>query len=156
MIFLMVGTHEQQFDRIVKAVDELEAEEQKIIQYGYSSYRPVNSDGHDFLPFDRVKQHMLDASVIITHAGTGSVMLALSLGRRPIVVPRYKRFGEHIDDHQLQLVETLMEDGLIVPLFEGDDLQGRIHEVRSAGKEHRKIEPDSRLVGELRMIIDHA
>ena len=152
----MVGTHEQQFDRIVKAVDELESEEKKIIQYGYSNYQPVNSVSYDFLPFDEVKQHMLDASVIITHAGTGSVMLALSLGRRPIVVPRYRKYGEHVDDHQQQLVETLMEDGLIVPLFDGDDLQDRIQEVRSAGKERRKIEPDSRLVSELRMIIDQA
>lgn len=154
MIFLLTGTHEQQFDRVVRAVDELETGEEKVIQYGYSTYRPVSSKSRDFMSFDEVKNHMKQASVVVTHAGTGSVMLALSLGIRPIVAPRYKIHGEHVDDHQLQLVDTLVKDGLVVPFYDGDSLEARIHEARVAMENPRKIEPDARLVSDIRKIIE--
>ena len=153
MIFTMVGTHEQQFDRLVRAVDTLETDEQRIIQYGYSAYEPVSSEAHEFLPFDEVKRYIQDANVVITHSGTGSVMLALSLGKLPIVAPRYKKYGEHIDNHQLQLVQDLEEDGMVVPYYEGDDLNERINEALDKMDTVRKIEPDPRLVAELNRII---
>ena len=149
----MVGTHEQQFDRLVRAVDTLETHEQRIIQYGYSTYEPVSSEAHEFLSFDEVKRYIQDANVVITHSGTGSVMLALSLGKLPIVAPRYKKYGEHIDNHQLQLVQDLEEDGMVVPYYEGDDLNERINEALDKMDTVRKIEPDPRLVAELNRII---
>ena len=154
MIFAMVGTHEQPFDRLVKAVDELETSEEKVIQYGYSNFVPEHSKGFRFLDFDEVKQKMSSASAVITHAGTGSVMLALSLGKLPVVAPRYKRRAEHVDDHQLQLVESLVADGVIVPFLEEDSLAERIEEARSKQQAGRRIEPDARLVADLRTIIE--
>ena len=99
---------------------------------------------------------MTDADVVVTHAGTGSVMLALSLGKIPIVAPRYARLGEHVDDHQHQLVEALVESGLVVPWREGESLADRVAEVRSRAQGGRKIEPDPRLVADLRAIIESA
>ena len=150
MIFAMVGTHEQQFDRMVRAVDELNTDEKRIIQYGYSEYVPVNAEGYKFLDFDDVKNYMLEASAVITHGGTGSVMLALSLGKIPIVAPRYKQHGEHVDNHQIQLIQALVDDGLIIPFYDGDSMQERIQEAESMTSGARKIEPDERLVSALR------
>jgi len=149
----MVGTHEQPFNRLVQVVDTLETDEQRIIQYGYSSYTPASSKGYDFLPFDDVKRYIQDADIVITHSGTGSVMLALSLGKLPIVAPRYKKYGEHIDNHQLQLVQGLEEDGMIVPYYDGDDLRERIVEVLGKMETVRRIEPSPELVAELHRII---
>lgn len=156
MIFALVGTHEQQFDRLVRALDDLDTDEARIVQYGYSTYRPANCAAHKFLPFDDVRRYMEAADVVITHAGTGSVMFALSLGKRPIVAPRYAKFGEHVDDHQLQLVDSLMEDGLVVPYLDGDSLEQRIEEVKSHEQDNRAIEPDQSLVADLKRIIDES
>lgn len=156
MIFALVGTHEQQFNRLVKMIDELETEERRIIQYGYSNCKIRKAESYKFLSFDEVKKYMQEASVVITHAGTGSVMLALSLGKIPIVVARYKKYGEHIDDHQLQLIETLMDDNLVVPCLDGDSLVSRIEEVNSKMSMARKIEPDMRLISQLKKIIDES
>ena len=149
----MVGTHEQPFDRLVREVDSLKTGERRIIQYGYSTYTPTSSEGSDFLTFDEVKGYIQDADVVITHSGTGSVMLALSLGKLPIVAPRYRKYGEHIDDHQLQLVQGLVEEGMVVPYYDGDDLGKRIAEVLDKMKAVRGIEPAPELISELERII---
>ena len=56
---------------------------------------------------------MRSARVVVTHAGVGSVMVALSTGKRPVVVPRRKRLGEAVDDHQLQLGRRFARAGLV-------------------------------------------
>lgn len=154
MIFASVGTHEQQFDRLVRAVDELDTNEKKIIQYGYSHYRPVSATGYQFLEFEQVRDYMLQASVVITHGGTGSVMLALSLGKYPVVAPRFKRHGEHVDDHQLDLVRALVEKNLIIPFYDDQCLSEKVEEARGRARKGREIQPDPRLVHELRKIIE--
>ena len=120
-IFLTVGLHEQPFDRLVKLVDELDAD-QKAIQYGYSKYVPRAADAWQFLDFDQVRDAMVKADVVITHGGTGSIMLALSVGKKPIAVPRYKRFNEHVDDHQEQVVRKMGNLGLVYPFLPGDEI----------------------------------
>lgn len=156
MIFAMVGTHEQPFDRLMLAVEQLRGDEPCIVQYGYSTYIPKNAEAHRFMDFDQVKQCMTEAAIVIIHAGTGSAMLALSLGKFPIVAPRYQRYGEHVDDHQLQLVETLAADGLIVPYLDGGSLDDCVSAVKAKKTSGRRIQPDARLIQELRTIIDQS
>lgn len=155
MILALVGTHEQPFDRLLRAVDELPTDELRVVQTGHSHYAPAACEAHGFLPFDEVKRLMTAASVVITHAGTGSVMLALSLGRKPVVVPRLRRFGEHVDDHQVQLVETLAEDGLVVPWLPGEALADRVAEAQAATAS-RAIRPADALVEHIAGIVELA
>ena len=65
---------------------------------------------------------MYKASVVICHGGCGSISLALRAGKVPIVVPRQKRYGEHVNDHQLQLTQALASEKRVLPLYEIDDL----------------------------------
>lgn len=73
MVFVTVGTHEQQFDRLVKAVDDLKADgtlvEPVFIQTGYSTYEPVHCAHSQFVPFRQMKSYMEGADVVITHGG---------------------------------------------------------------------------------------
>lgn len=154
MIFVTVGTHEQQFDRLIKAVEALETDETKIIQYGYSNVPDALPHYEQFMDFDRVKALMSESSVTITHGGTGSVLNALNLGCPLVVAPRYQRYGEHVDDHQLELVNTLAEDGLIVPYFDGDSLDVCIAQARRAAERSRLISPDAELVKALQRIVE--
>ncbi len=146
MIFTLLGTHEQQFDRLIKAVASYSTSMPKVVQYGYSEYLPNECKLHKFLEFDLVVEFMKCAETVITHSGTGCVMLALSLGITPIVAPRYHKYGEHVDDHQLQLCHYLASKNLITPFYDGDDLTLRIKENLKKKGRNRKIEPDIRLV----------
>ena len=114
MIFVSVGTNEARFDRLLHAVAELQLPERLLIQHGHSIRleRP-ESELVDFLPFEDMVDAIRSARVVVTHAGVGSVMVALANGKRPVVVPRRKAFAEAVDDHQLQLGRRFAQAGLV-------------------------------------------
>lgn len=129
MIFVTVGTNEAPFDRLIRAVGELPWSEEVVVQYGASVVRPHAAALVDFLPFEDVVEHMRRARLVITHAGVGSVMVSLANGKRPVVVPRRKPFGEAVDDHQLQLGRRFAEAGLVTLV---EDPAGLADVVRNA------------------------
>jgi beta-1,4-N-acetylglucosaminyltransferase len=114
MIFVTVGTNEARFDRLLNAVAGLSVDEPVVIQHGHSgAIGPAHADFVDFLAFDDVVQSIRASRAVVTHAGVGSIIVSLANGKRPIVVPRLKAFGEAVDDHQLQLGRRFAADGLV-------------------------------------------
>ena len=111
MIFVTVGTHEQQFDRLVKYMDEWAAshEEKIVMQTGYCTYEPINCSWEKFFSFQDMNRLVRDARIVITHGGPSSFIMALQFGKIPIVVPRQKKYGEHVNDHQLEFCKTVTE-----------------------------------------------
>ena len=113
MIFVTVGTTHFQFDRLLSAVAALDTSQELIVQRGPSRVPLDNARVVDFLSFDELNEHVRNAEIVITHAGVGSIMVALSLGKRPVVVPRLQRFGEAVDDHQVQVATQLHQTGRV-------------------------------------------
>ena len=114
MIFVTVGTNEARFDRLLRAVAQLPIEEELLIQHGHSSpIRAPHAELVDFLPFEQLVETVRRARVVVSHAGVGTVMVALANARRPVVVPRRKAYGEAVDDHQLQLGRRFAAIGLV-------------------------------------------
>ena len=105
MIFVTVGTHEQPFDRLIRAVDEWAASssEDVLIQTGVSSYEPVNCRWQHFFKQQEMYDFINQARIVITHGGPSCYFDVLKRGKIPIVVPRHHEFGEHVDDHQLEI-----------------------------------------------------
>lgn len=105
MIFVTVGTHEQPFNRLVKKIDDLKRDcvitEEVIIQTGFSTYEPIHCKFQDFFTYQQMMENIISARIVITHGGPSSFIQALQLGKIPIVVPRQYKFGEHINNHQL-------------------------------------------------------
>jgi UDP-N-acetylglucosamine transferase subunit ALG13 len=66
-----------------------------------------------------MQELMSEASLVITHAGVATIVDALRAGQRPLVMARRRHLGEHVDDHQLQIVEALAAMDLIVPAGDG-------------------------------------
>lgn len=113
MIFATVGTHHQPFDRLVDAVAGVHDQE-VVIQYGHSS-RPVAVErAEPFMSFSEMERLMGEADVVVTHAGVGSVLLALRHGHVPLVMVRLRRNGEHVDDHQAELATALAQRGEVI------------------------------------------
>jgi UDP-N-acetylglucosamine transferase subunit ALG13 len=113
MIYVTVGTHEQQFNRLIKYVDELKSDkvfdDDVIIQSGYSDYKIRSCAYKELFSYKKVTEFFEKARIIITHGGPSSMIQALQYGKIPIVVPRLKRFNEHINDHQLDFCRTVSE-----------------------------------------------
>lgn len=111
MIFVTVGTHEQPFNRLIQKVDELVEKniinEKVIIQKGYSTYMPVKCEAYDLLEYDKMQELIRDARIVISHGGPASFIAPLSIGKIPIVVPRMKKYEEHVNDHQLNFAKEL-------------------------------------------------
>ncbi len=122
MIFISVGTHEAPFDRLLRAVGELRIDEQIVIQHGPSRVRRGDAVETDYLSFDEVVGYIQEARAVVMHAGVGSMMIALANGKRPIVMARLHRFGEHVDDHQLELAGRLEANGLVTVVEDGEGL----------------------------------
>jgi UDP-N-acetylglucosamine transferase subunit ALG13 len=123
VIFVTVGTTHFQFDRLLAAVAALETDEELVVQRGPSRVPLGDARVIDFLSFDELNDHVRQADTVITHAGVGSIMVALSQGKRPIVVPRLQRFGEAVDDHQVQVATQLDRSGRVRAVLDLVDLE---------------------------------
>lgn len=106
MIFVTVGTHEQPFNRLIEEVDRLKKEgiitDEVFIQIGFSTYEPQYCDWKSIISYSEMEDHMANADIIITHGGPATFMGAIAKGKKPIVVPRLEKFGEHVNDHQIE------------------------------------------------------
>ncbi len=113
MLFVTVGTHEQPFDRLVRCVDELKRDgrikEDVFIQTGYSSYEPKYCKWSSMVPFTEMEKLVNEAHIVIAHAGPSSFIAPIKIGKIPIVVPRMKKYGEHVNDHQVKFARVVAE-----------------------------------------------
>ncbi len=128
MIFLTVGTERFPFDRLVATVDQALvpggplAGEQVVAQTGPLTFVPRHFPVRSLVPFPEMVDLLTRSEVIVAHAGVGTVLLALKLGRVPIVMPRLAALGEHLDDHQLEFARRLAELCRVLVAFTPEEL----------------------------------
>jgi UDP-N-acetylglucosamine transferase subunit ALG13 len=128
LVFASVGTDYHPFDRLSRWMDGwLEAggsdAARCFVQTGTSAV-PRLAEHRQYLGHAEMEAMVREAAVVVCHGGPGTIMLASTLGKRPIVVPRRKRYGEHVDDHQCSFTERIAAEGAIV-------LAGSEQELRS-------------------------
>jgi UDP-N-acetylglucosamine transferase subunit ALG13 len=152
LIFVTVGTTEQPFDRLMKAVDTLHRAEPIVVQYGFSTYIPRDCSALQFLSFEDMKDVIRKARVVVCHAGAGSVLTTLCFGKRPIAAPRLKRFNEMVDDHQMDLVEAFEANGMILRFMPGDDLGTTIAKIGDQGQ-NQALRPSENLIAFLNTFV---
>jgi UDP-N-acetylglucosamine transferase subunit ALG13 len=113
MILVAVGASQFPFDRLLHAVEGLPTREPLVVQHGPSEVRPAGARCLSFVPLETLTELVREARVVVTHAGVGSILLALANGKRPYVVPRLSAFGETVDDHQLESARRFEAAGLV-------------------------------------------
>ncbi len=130
MIFVTVGTHEQQFNRLIKKIDELKEQgtirEPVFIQSGYSTYEPKHCQWKKLLPYKEMEEKIRTAHIVITHGGPSSFISVLQAGKIPVVVPRKEEFGEHVNDHQVDFARKVYERQKNIILAENVEKLGEI------------------------------
>lgn len=126
MIFVTLGSQKFQFNRLLQALDDLAEnnvlKEKIFAQIGYSDYVPEHYEYKKFLSREEFIKYEETADYIITHGGTGAIIGAVKKGKRVIAVPRLAKYGEHVDDHQLQLISQFADMKLITPCYEMERL----------------------------------
>ena len=113
MIFVTVGGSQFPFDRLLEGCHDVAPGRRVLVQHGPSTVRPSGSEYVEFMPMQELLDVVRDADAVVTHAGVGSILIALSSGKRPIVVPRLRAHGETVDDHQLESARRFAAAGLV-------------------------------------------
>lgn len=161
MIFVTVGTHEQQFNRLIKKIDELKKEgvinDDVFMQVGFSDYQPQYCEYKKMLEYSEMEKYIKEANIVITHGGPSSFIMPLQYGKVPIVVPRSANFDEHINDHQVEFVheiENRMNN--IIGVYDIEDLEKIITQYANIVKNYSSALDGNnlRFCNELEKIID--
>jgi UDP-N-acetylglucosamine transferase subunit ALG13 len=137
VVFVTVGNAQQGFRRLLDAVEALARKgafgaEPVLVQSGHTTdFRPERCEAVPFLGPDDFNRALDEAELVISHGGT-TIMAIARLGKVPVAMPRRRRHGEHVNDHQVQLVEALAAEGLVIPANEADDLEDAVDRARAA------------------------
>ena len=161
MIFVTVGTHEQQFDRLLKEIDRLVEKrvitEEVFIQTGYSTYEPKYCEWSKMVSSKKMDQMVKNARIIITHGGPASFIAPLKIGKIPIVVPRLFEYNEHVNNHQLDFTKQVSKRMKnIIPIYDIKDLEKSIlnYEVSCAKLKKNNVSNNKAFCEELARIVN--
>lgn len=127
MIFLVLGTQKFQLNRLLIQVDELISNglitQEVVAQIGNSDYKPLNFRYFRFLDKERFDDYISRASIIVSHSGVGTIITALKAGKPVVVFPRLKKYGEHVDNHQLNIAKAFEKKNYVLCCYEHDSLK---------------------------------
>ena len=139
-IFITLGSQKFQFNRLLQAVDTLYEKgvltEAAYAQTGYSDYEPRFYSYQKFLDRDEFARETEKADIVITHGGTGAIIGAVKKGKKVIAVARRAQYGEHVDDHQLQIIEQFQDQNLICGIPDVNELEQALAYVRTHEFDH--------------------
>jgi len=135
MILLTLGTYPLQFDRMIEVVDKLYhsgvIKEEIFAQIGYSKYIPKYIQYERLMEKDVFDTLLASSSALLGHAGMGTIELALKYKKPLLVFPRLKRYGEHVNDHQLGTARKFEELGHILVAYEVEELSEKFKQLKT-------------------------
>lgn len=132
----MLGTQNNSFHRLLEEIDKLienqTINEEVIVQAGYTKYQPKSEKMKiiDFISREELDTLEQEANYIITHGGVGSIITSLEKGKKVIAVPRLHEYGEHVNDHQKEIVEKFHQGGNIIGIQSVQELENAIKKIK--------------------------
>jgi UDP-N-acetylglucosamine transferase subunit ALG13 len=129
MIFITVGA-QMPFDRLIRAVDRWAVEtgrQDVFAQIGDTTYRPRHIGHVDFLDSDEFRERVVRASAVVAHAGMGSILTALELGKPILVMPRRGDLQETRNDHQIATARQLERQGRVMVAYDEGELTQKLN-----------------------------
>lgn len=117
MTLIILGTQDKTFPRLLKAIErEIKKgniKDKVIVQAGQTKYESKNMEIFDFIEMNKFNSLLKEADLVITHGGVGTILSAIRLNKKVIAVPRLKKYMEHENDHQIQIVKEFDKLGYI-------------------------------------------
>lgn len=134
MILVTLGTQDKQFkrllDNIQKEIDAGNIKDRVVVQAGYTKYNSKDMEIFDLVDRDKFNDLINKCDLLITHGGVGSILTGLKNNKKVIVCPRLSKYKEHINDHQVQIVDNFYNSGYILKYREGDNLKEILKQVK--------------------------
>lgn len=135
MIFAVVGTQKFPMNRFLQDLDALietgAVTEEIYAQSGTATYQPKHFQYSDYISKETFEQKLEECDLLITHGGVSTIISALKKSKPIIIYPRLAKYGEHVDDHQLQIASSFETKGLVLVYKEGDDLSKLVEKSRT-------------------------
>ena len=151
MILVTLGTQDKTFERLLETIDkEINKgfiKEKVVVQAGNTKYESKNMEIHDFLTREEYDDLIKKCDLLITHGGVGTILSGLNNGKVVIATPRLAKYKEHVNDHQLQIIEKFDRLGYIIPLRDQNDIEDAIKKAKKFKPKKYKSNTDN--------IIDH-
>lgn len=135
MILVLLGTQDKPFNRLLDAISK--AKKDKIIkdkviaQIGCTTFEDKNINTFDFKSKEEIEKLIEDARIVITHAGVGTITECLQKDKKVIVVPRLKKYGEHTNDHQMQITKEFAMKDYVLPLYDTKNLSKTLDRIKT-------------------------
>ena len=134
MILVLLGTQNNSFHRLLeeiqKNIDNENIQEEVVVQKGYTKFESKDMTIYDELPIEKFNELIEKADLVITHGGVGSIINSITREKKVIAVPRLKKYNEHVNDHQLDIIQTFDEMGYIIGIQEVQQLGEAIKKVK--------------------------
>ncbi len=135
MILVLLGTQNNNFNRLLKEVEKnIEngtIKEEVIVQSGFTRFKSDKMKILDLIPLEELDKLIEKASLIITHGGVGSIIDSLKKGKKIIAVPRLKKYKEHVNNHQIEIVEEFSKRKFLIGIKDTKDLKDAIIKSKS-------------------------
>jgi UDP-N-acetylglucosamine transferase subunit ALG13 len=126
MIFVVLGTQKFQLNRLLSEIDELietgGITQEVIAQIGVSDYIPKHYQYFRYIDKKQFDELILQATVVITHSGVGSIITALKAKKPVVIYPRLQKYHEHVDDHQLDIAKAFEKKNYVICRYDDETL----------------------------------
>lgn len=133
MIFVVLGTQDKKFERLLKEVEHLVLDgtikEKVIVQAGSTNYTSDVMEVHKMISMKEFLNYVEKSDYIITHGGVGTILDAMKQDKKIIAVPRLKAYGEHENDHQIQIIQKFAQEQYLIGCNGVEDLKEAIRKI---------------------------
>ena len=130
MILVTLGTQDKPFNRILEIIQELidekVIEDEVIVQAGFTKFKSGNMKIFDFISMEEFEKLIKKCDILITHGGVGSICSGLNNNKQVIAIARLAKYGEHVNDHQKQIIDNFTKEGYILGVSNKDELKEAI------------------------------
>ena len=134
MILVTLGTQDKTFPRLLEAIqkqiDKGNIKDKIIVQAGSTKFESKDMEIFDLIDRDKFTDLIKECDLLITHGGVGSIINGLKNNKKIIAAPRLEKYGEHTNDHQLQIIEKFSDSGFILPLYDFDSLDKVLKDIK--------------------------
>lgn len=133
LILVTLGTQDKKFTRLLEAVqkqiDNKKIKDRIVVQAGCTcDFKSDDMEIFDLIPMDEFNKLINECDLLITHGGVGSIITGLKNNKKVIAAARLQKYGEHTNDHQLQIIENFSNDGYILALNDFQKLDNILKE----------------------------
>jgi len=135
MILVTLGTQDKPFLRLLKALEKAKLDgkinDDIIVQAGYTKYDSKVLKIIDFVTMDKFDKLINECNILITHGGVGSIISGINNGKKVVAIARLKKYGEHTNDHQKQIIKKFVKDGYILELKNLNKIDETLREIKN-------------------------